>query len=518
MNFSKGNNPGQMAKVLKILGKAWVPHKGQTRVGKAVFNSPSDIIYVECGRKWGKSECAVYLCWMYAATRPNAEVYYLAPLVKQAKELVWVNNRMQSCNTYADWFIPEMERALGGPIKILSQDGRILLPNGSFIKVDGSDNVESQRGLKPDFVVADEYRDFKPNWIETVRPNMAVKRGRMLFITTPPHAPNHAYELAREAEEAVAEGNEYYFYINTPTFENDRIEGHHEWLEREKARLYKAGRENEWRREYMAEFILDNEHAVLPQLNKGLLEDADSLLAGIRSCGDRVQWVLSINPGNSTVFGALLAAFDPKTATLYIVDALYEWNSDKASIRLAGEKLKELCAKYDLSFGSDVDPFGDSDGLGILDSEEDDQLTIVVNCRYPWLARDLYECHKVGVSESDPHTKQAEYNINLIKDICIAECLRISTDASQLVREAERYTRNSETLKLAGARNTENQTLLIECLKYVLDAVGYTFDTLPEPKQRTETQEFERRIRGMQRLEDLLYENQNPDAESLWEF
>lgn len=500
------------AEILAVLRRAWTPHPGQIKVGQAVFNSPARMIYVECGRKFGKTECSVYMCWLYACTVPNAEVYYLAPLVKQAKELVWWNNRMQTCNTQADWFQAAMEKAMGGPIRIMNQEGRILLPNGSFIKVDGSDNVNAQRGLKPDFVAADEYRDFQSNWLPTVRPNMMVKEGKILFISTPPHSPNHAYDWARLCERMHDQKNERYYYLSMPTHANvAHLPGGAEMLEIEKAELYEQGKVNEWKREYLAQFVLDNEHAVIPQLNKSKILPHADIMTKVQKISEP-QWVLAINPGNSTVMGALLCVYDDRSASLYVVDALYEWDSQEAAVRKSGEKLKTMVNGYGMQFGHVDSPYVDPDMRDFMVEEEGlDEVEVVVNCRYPWLARDLYECFGVSAYVATAETKQAEYNINLIKDICIADRLFISEKAHKLVDEASKYTRNPESLKIDGIRTVENQVLLVDCLKYVLDSVGYTFETVPNKIIPDESSSFEWNLK---RLENI----RNYDQEEFLDF
>lgn len=255
-------------RALNYLSSVWKPHGGQVQAGRAVFGQGAKMVYIECGRKFGKSEFSVFACWMKAIMHPNSEVYYLAPAVKLARELVWANRRMQTCNSYKGDFLKRMEKLLGGPIEISKQEMRIILPNGSFIKVDGSDNIDSQLGLKPDLIIADEFRTFKEEWLEFMTPNLAAKNGALVAISTPPLGPNRAYEHAIECKKRMEEGNPRYFYLNLPSETNDAVPHLKGWLKDEKQRLIGLGREKEWLREYMAQYIADNEDAILPQLNR----------------------------------------------------------------------------------------------------------------------------------------------------------------------------------------------------------------------------------------------------------
>jgi hypothetical protein len=60
------------------------------------------------------------------------------------------------------------------------------LKNGSTISLKGADNYDSLRGVGLDFLVLDEFADIDPEaWFETLRPTLADKMGKALFIGTP---------------------------------------------------------------------------------------------------------------------------------------------------------------------------------------------------------------------------------------------------------------------------------------------------------------------------------------------
>lgn len=467
----------QLGAVLSLLNRAWIPHKGQVEVGKAVFNSPADLVYVECGRKFGKSEFGVYCCWLYALTHPNAEVYYLAPAVKQAKELVWSNNRMQTCNTYDEWFVKALESELGITVKIYYHEMRIMLSNGSFIKIDGSDNYNAQRGLKPDLIAADEYRDFKKEWIEAVRPNMSVKSGKILFITTPPHSPNHAYEMAEECRNGMLSGDKHYFYLNLPSNCNDRIPNHTEWLAREKARLLGSDRENEWRREYMAEFISSSEHAVIPQLNRDILMPHDDVLERLKGRQGLELYTL-LDPGNSSVFSAMVAVFDPFSAELWVLWTMQDRNSNTASITHAWPQIEEVYKFHEKELNCELKG-------------------IYYNPRTPWINHDLHDLVGRFGSPMPRDLKDPMHNLTLIKDVCSAGKMYVSERAKLLVTEAELYQRSKETLKIP-----KDEQPLINCLRYLLTASAYTIDMLDQPPQKTAEEMFYERLEDMEMPDD----------------
>jgi len=79
-------------------------------------------------------------------------------------------------------------------------DLRIELITGGTICVKGADNYDSLRGHGLDFVVLDEYACMAPEaWTEVLRPALADRLGKALFIGTP-QGRNHFHELYEAAQ------------------------------------------------------------------------------------------------------------------------------------------------------------------------------------------------------------------------------------------------------------------------------------------------------------------------------
>ena len=86
-------------------------------------------------------------------------------------------------------------------------DLRLEFPWGATIAVRGADNYDSLRGEGLDFLVLDEYASMRPEaWTEVLRPALADRRGRALFIGTP-QGHNHFYELFERAKSLARLGN-----------------------------------------------------------------------------------------------------------------------------------------------------------------------------------------------------------------------------------------------------------------------------------------------------------------------
>lgn len=137
---------------------------------------------VVAGRRFGKTHLSIReLC--YHARTPNQEVWYVAPTYRQAKQIVWRKLKYK---------LQDLKWAQ----KINESELTITLKNGSVISLKGADNADSLRGVGLDFMVMDEFADVDPEaWYEVLRPTLADKQGKALFIGTPKGMGNWAHDL-----------------------------------------------------------------------------------------------------------------------------------------------------------------------------------------------------------------------------------------------------------------------------------------------------------------------------------
>ncbi len=170
------------AAILQALHVSWDPHTSQKSVLYAIFYAECKQIFIECGRKWGKTEIVCYILWRWCLTNPGSACYYLAPFQKQAREILWANRRMP-------YFGPAKYVA-----KVSDQEMRITFKNGSFIKCDGSDNYEAYRGITPKGpCIYEEFKDFRPEFHEGFEPNLAAHGSPLIIIGTPPETDDNQF-------------------------------------------------------------------------------------------------------------------------------------------------------------------------------------------------------------------------------------------------------------------------------------------------------------------------------------
>jgi len=141
---------------------------------------------VVAGRRWGKTQLALWRLVVDAFSGENHVCYYLAPNYRQAKRIAW--GALQQ-------LIPIAARRRTSHHELL-----IELPNGSTIQLLGTDHPDSLRGVGLDSVVLDEFGNMHPEtWPAVVLPMLSDRRGRALFIGTP-RSYNHFYNLYMAAK------------------------------------------------------------------------------------------------------------------------------------------------------------------------------------------------------------------------------------------------------------------------------------------------------------------------------
>jgi hypothetical protein len=149
-----------------------------------VFRCTERFRVLAAGRRFGKTYLAlVELC--RAAWGEGRLAWYVTTTDKQAKRIAWKP-------------LKEMTRPYWAA-KPNESDLRIELTCGGTICLRGADNYDSLRGDGLDFLVLDEYASIAPEaWSEVLRPALADKQGRALFIGTP-QGHNHFHELVERA-------------------------------------------------------------------------------------------------------------------------------------------------------------------------------------------------------------------------------------------------------------------------------------------------------------------------------
>ena len=146
-----------------------------------IFVCPARFRVVVAGRRFGKTFLSTAELLNRALSKPDQNVWYVAPTYKAAKEIAW------------DMLTSQIPMEYVGKTNETSLS--ITLKNGSTIALKGAEKPDNLRGRSLDFVVLDEFADMrKEAWFEVIRPSLSDRRGSAVFIGTP-KGRNHFYDL-----------------------------------------------------------------------------------------------------------------------------------------------------------------------------------------------------------------------------------------------------------------------------------------------------------------------------------
>ena len=73
--------------IMEDLHNYWAPHSGQVKVGMPLIQGDVNTVFIQCGRKWGKTDFAVYMLWRHALLHPGSTCYYITPELSHGREI-----------------------------------------------------------------------------------------------------------------------------------------------------------------------------------------------------------------------------------------------------------------------------------------------------------------------------------------------------------------------------------------------------------------------------------------------
>lgn len=235
----------------------WKLHSAQKIIDNVYKLITGQLFVGNCARQWGKSFWAVCKAIEQALQKPKSQIRYGAAFYSDLSEFI----------------IPAFEKVMEDcpeEIKgVYKTHGKsFIFPNGSRIKLVGLDKKPNGlRGNTLDMIILDECGfvarlDYIYKSIiipaTTHRPNC-----RIVLISTPPSTPAHPF--VDYVQRAELEGCYAKFTIyDNPLITEDDIE-----------RLAKesGGKQTTtWRREYLAEFVLDEDLAIVKEFKDSLIQ------------------------------------------------------------------------------------------------------------------------------------------------------------------------------------------------------------------------------------------------------
>jgi len=215
---------------------------------------------LNCSRRLGKSYLLCVLALEHALRSPDSQIKYAAPTQRQVKRVIAPLFRqiLKDCpeDLKPQWF---------------AQEQIWEFPNGSTIAIAGMDagRSDSLRGTDAHFACVDEAGFSSSNNVqemvsEVLLPMCLLTNAKIVIASTPPKTPRSAFEMYYK--EAAKDGGA----VHKTIFDNPRIPS-----SIIKEFIKESGGENTtvWKREYLAEFIVDEEIVVVPEFTPELQKE-----------------------------------------------------------------------------------------------------------------------------------------------------------------------------------------------------------------------------------------------------
>lgn len=464
------------------LNLCWQPHAGQELVKKALFGENKKVVFLECGRKFGKTETLAYLLFRYCMMYPNSACYFIAPFQKQAKELVWANGRLQNFfkpivdektglthaghnRAEAHQILEELNEKYG--IRINESEMRIRFANGSFIKLDGADNHQAYRGISPHLIVYDEFKDHHPKFHVGMDPNLAAYDAPLIVVGTPPEGDeNNCDTFCSMADYAKLDDEQA--YINAPTYTNPFIS--RDFLKRKKKELFARGEEDKWFREYMAKRVKAGSRNIFPMFEapdehtkytEHFVKHSD-LVAEVMHRKKDWDFILSFDPASATTFACVFGAINRYSKQVVILEEIYEQKKELMSTGKIFPRALAFLDKYGI-YREDV--------------------RMIYDNAATWFSNEVADRYGYNLEPCRKDVNKKEDRLSLIKDMFLEGYLRISHICVKTAWEFANY-RVDE-----NGRIPKENDHIIDAFRYFLSNMYYN----EIPRDRPESPDDDRR-------------------------
>lgn len=448
-----------MFEILAGLHDSWMPHAGQVPIGHSMFYEGCKDIFVDAGRNGGKTDFLCYAFWRFAMENPGTENYLFEPQQKQAREILWASGRMQNFGP-KEW--------VSG---VNNTEMRVTFKNGSFIKIDGSENYESYRGVKPSGLSGyDEVKDMKRKFFDAYEPNRAAKNTPAIWIGTPPEFPNHYDEIAQTVKDDPT-GKFFWF----PSWTNPHISLS---FILKKFRQYKASGDIEtWLREYAGLPIRGGKSHIFPQWLRYKTRPKDSLIP--RSWRGW-SMIIGFDPSTSGRFGVLFCLFNEFSKKLIVIDEILETTMGEMTARKIYSRTEKIRKEYK--------------DLGCKD------FRYVYDEAAAWFMNEIYEIPNCdwGLEKSEKSLNDANQGISIIRTLFDLNLIEVADHLAAFKSDFDGYVKDEK------GRLPRDNDEMPDILRYICHALGYDLEELenklPDPDLMRRGHSLEEDLLEMQNL------------------
>lgn len=233
----------------------------QKQIYQAIKTSKELIYVVNCSRRLGKTFVMATIAIEAALQNINFQIHFGAPYQ----------------NALRDFLLPIFRQILEDCPEELrptwkQHESKWVFKNGSYIKLCGANNgqFDNLRGNKSDLFILDEAAQVDkiddvihgvamPQLLSSKNPDK-----KIILPSTPPTTPDHPFK--RYAEEAQAAGAYSHFTIYDAGYSAEEIERIASKIDGGKDSTY-------FKREYLAEFVVEEELQIVPEWRSEYIQD-----------------------------------------------------------------------------------------------------------------------------------------------------------------------------------------------------------------------------------------------------
>ena len=410
---------------LKALEAKWEPHPMQKRVLKAI-KAGKKKIFIRAGRRSGKTFTAKYLVAALTGLKSNQVASIITPSLKQANKIYWKKRDLQN-------FFPRSWVA-----REKNDELTVYLHNGSYVELDGSENIDAHRGDEKNLVILDEYKDIDPRFFpEVIEPMLLTTDGIVIIIGTPPETPDSHY---RDLEEH-AQRDPSWECIHWTSYDSPYCSK--EWLDSKREELALRGEEDVFKREYLAEYTVGGKNSVFPMFSESLHVKPQAVVERyFNSIKDRVELYNVNDPATSSIFGALQCGYRRETGQIIFFDEIYASDKQETHTSAIVEKTKVNITPFDPNL---------------------ENWQIVYDDAAVWFANELLHEHGIIAHPANKAAVEKEQGISLFKSLLLKKnSIIISDKCVNLIREIQNYIMINGKYPLKGDH-------LIDCCRYLLN-------------------------------------------------
>jgi len=397
---------------LEDWNKILVPHEGQKEMEHAFFTLNKKYIFNRRGRKGAKSTDNIRIAWRYANENRGKVIYICCPQIVQGAEIYWDEKRLQRCDAEDDHMTEKYVS------NIDKKNYIITFNNGSFIRLVGTWTETRSRGMQPDLMIFDEVADCRSEYIEAADGNMAAKPdARWIMSGTPPKKYTHFHEW----EKRIASRDDGICFKHS-SYINTALPHLKDWLDKKKVELIAAGREDIWRREYLAEDDFSSEERLLPDAT---IQDFSDIWGKIiLKDSMRLTCVVSVlvTEFKICIVWAVIERNRYEPMKIYILESQNIKKVWNISFYKLNEMIEEKCSRYK--------PFHSNGHWNKVIWDETESFTDVVQ----------------GWQKSRKDFKWKLRGIPLLKELMLNEHILFSNQTPEIGIECQNYLRDEDIL------------------------------------------------------------------------